>query len=48
VLAFGTPPARSDSWVANILEANGVAFVGRLDGKVRALNLRAEGLPIVG
>lgn len=48
VLAFGTPPARSDSWVANILEANGVAFVGRLDGKVRALNSRAEGLPIVG
>lgn len=47
VLAFGTPPARSDAWVANILEANGIAFVSLLEGRVKALNPRAEGLPIV-
>jgi hypothetical protein len=47
VLAFGTPPGRSDAWVANILEANGVALVSLLEGHVRALNPRAEALPII-
>lgn len=47
VLAFGTPPSRSDAWVANILEANGIAFVSLLEGHVKALNPRAEGLPIL-
>jgi len=47
VLAFGTPPSRGDAWVANILDANGVAFVALLDDRVLALNPRAEHLTIV-
>jgi hypothetical protein len=48
VLAFGTPPVRGDAWVANILNANGVAFVGLMGGQVRALNQSAENLAILG
>ena len=47
VLAFGTAPARNDAWIANILEANGVALVGLMEGNLRPLNARAEGLPIL-
>ena len=47
VLAFGTPPVRSDAWIANILNANGVAFVGLMNGQVRALNQNAEHLAII-
>jgi hypothetical protein len=47
VLAFGTLPGRADAWIANILEANGVALVGLIDGSLRALNPRAEGLAIL-
>jgi len=48
VLAFGAPPIRGDAWVANILDANGVAFVGLLEGRLRALNRQAENLSILG
>ena len=47
VLAFGTPPSRSDAWVANILDANGVAFVALRDNHVLALNPRAQHLAII-
>ena len=47
VLAFGTPPARSDAWIANILEANSVALVALVAGDVRALNPAAEHLAIL-
>lgn len=47
VLAFGTPPDRSDAWIANILEGNGVALVCLMNGSLRALNLRAERLAIL-
>ena len=47
VLAFGTPPTRSDAWVANILEANGVAFLALRDDDLVALNDRAQRLAIV-
>lgn len=47
VLAFGTPPVRGDAWVANILNANGVAFIGLMEGQLRALNASAEGLAIL-
>lgn len=46
VLAFGTPPNRTFSWVANILESNGVALVCMIEGHVRALNEKARDLPI--
>ena len=42
VLAFGTPRERRDAWIANILEGNGVALVGLIDGSLRALNPGAE------
>ena len=47
VLAFGTPPERRDAWIANILEGNGVALVGLINGSLRALNPRAERLTIL-
>ena len=47
VLAFGTPPERRDAWIANILEGNGVALVGFVEGSLRALNPRAERLAIL-
>ena len=47
VLAFGTPPERRDAWIATILEGNGVALVGLIDGSLRALNPRAERLTIL-
>ena len=47
VLAFGTPPVRGDAWVANILNANGVAFVGLMGGRLKALNQSAEHLAIL-
>ncbi len=47
VLAFGTPPVRGDAWIANILNGNGVAFVGMMDGKLKALNDSAERLAIL-
>ena len=34
VLAFGTPPSRSDAWIANILESNGVSYVALRDDQV--------------
>lgn len=46
VLAFGSPPDRSTSWIANILDENGVAFVARQNERIVPLNRRAEGLPI--
>ncbi len=46
VLAFGTPPSRTDAWIANILDGNGVSLVGLIDGSLRALNTRAEQLPL--
>jgi hypothetical protein len=47
VLAFGTPPERRDAWIASILEGNGVALVGLINGSLRALNPRAERLAIL-
>jgi len=47
VLAFGNPPGRSDAWIANILEANRIAFVTLVGGRVRPLNPAAENLQII-
>jgi hypothetical protein len=46
VLAFGAPPDRETSWVATILQENGVAFIARSGERLLALNARAEALPI--
>lgn len=48
VLAFGAPPDRETSWVATILQENGVAFIARSGERLLALNARAEALPICG
>ncbi len=47
VLAFGAIPDRSTSWVGQILEENGVAFVARNGDAMVPLNARAERLAIV-
>ncbi|MGC1381511.1 MAG: hypothetical protein WA814_10885 [Candidatus Baltobacteraceae bacterium] len=46
VLAFGAPPDRSTSWVAAILQENGIAFIARERDRLVALNDRATTLPI--
>jgi hypothetical protein len=38
VLAFGRPPDRNTGWIAEILQANGVAFVASIEGNVIPLN----------
>ncbi|HVA27610.1 MAG TPA: hypothetical protein VNF68_05490 [Candidatus Baltobacteraceae bacterium] len=45
VLAFASPPPDEGSWIAKILEENGVAFVARHRGALMPLNERARGLP---
>lgn len=46
VLAFGAMPDRATSWVATILEENGIAFVARKGERLMPLNARAESLAI--
>ncbi len=38
VLAFGRAPARDTSWIADVLQENGVAFVASIEGHVVPLN----------
>ena len=38
VLAFGRPPDRETSWIAEILNENGVAFVSSIGGEVVPMN----------
>ncbi len=44
VLAFGAPPDRSTSWVRDILQENGIAFVARHNERLMPLNGRAAAL----
>ena len=44
VLAFGALPDRATSWVATILQQNGVAFIARDGERLLPLNARAEAL----
>ena len=46
VLAFGAIPDRATSWVATILQENGVAFIARDGERLLPLNARAEALLI--
>jgi hypothetical protein len=47
VLAFGAPPDRASSWIATILQENGVAFIARDRERLVPLNERATALPIL-
>ena len=42
VLAFGRPPDRETSWIADILDENRVAFVRSVDGKIVPMNAEAH------
>jgi len=46
VLAFGAPPDRSTTWIATILEENGISFIARDGERLVPLNARAERLAI--
>ncbi len=46
VLAFGRMPSADVSWIATILQENGVAFVARQGGGLLPMNEAASGLPI--
>jgi hypothetical protein len=46
LLAFGALPDRATSWIATILQENGIALVARKDQRLVALNARAESLEI--
>lgn len=46
VLAFGAMPDRATSWIATILEENGVAFIARSGSRLLPLNARAESLAL--
>jgi len=45
VLAFGKMPPAETSWIGEILERNGVAFVASDQNRVVALNALAQSLP---
>ena len=47
VLAFGSIPAPETTWVAGILEENGVGCIGAAGEKLVALNARANNLPFI-
>lgn len=44
VLAFGRPPDRDTSWVGNVLQEVGIAFVAAQDDRIVPLNDRANDL----
>jgi hypothetical protein len=46
-LAFGRPPDRQTEWIADVLEANAVAFVALDRDKVVPLNASAHTLPFL-
>ncbi len=46
VLAFGAPPDRATSWIASILQENGIAFIARDHERIVPLNQRGEHLRI--
>jgi hypothetical protein len=46
VLAFGAIPDRATSWVATILQENGVAFIARNGARLVPLNARGESLAL--
>ncbi|MBD5655529.1 MAG: hypothetical protein IAI50_10190 [Candidatus Eremiobacteraeota bacterium] len=48
VLAFGAMPLPEASWVAGILQENGVSCVGTAENKLVALNANAAQLPLYG
>lgn len=45
VLAFGKMPPAETSWIGEILEGNGVAFVASKQNRIVALNALAQSLP---
>jgi len=46
VLAFGRSPDNGDSWIAYVLQENGIAFISQVRNEIVPLNNLAEGLPI--
>lgn len=46
VLAFGTPPERDVSWIPQILQGNGIAFIARRGEELFAENELGESLPL--
>jgi len=46
LLAFGNPPDRQTSWIADVLEDAGIGFAARVDGELLPLNATGRALPL--